>query len=57
MYMITARKFLIISSIVLLAGAMLARSGWTQGENLPLQHTQEEGDLRRCSECHDTETH
>ena len=54
---ITARTLLIILSIVLSTGAMLTRNGWTQGKNLPLQHPQEEGDLRRCSECHDTETH
>lgn len=54
---ITVRTFSIVLSIVLLAGAMLTRNGWSQGENLPLRHPQEEGDLSRCSECHETETH
>jgi hypothetical protein len=54
---IPARTSLIIVSIALFVGAMLAGTGWTQGEHLPLQHPPEEGDLRRCTECHDTEAH
>lgn len=54
---ITARMVLFFISIVIFTGAMLIPNTWSQGDNLPLQHPQEEGDLRRCSECHDTETH
>ena len=40
---------------LLLLGGLLAQTAWTQGALLPLKHPDEEGDLRRCSECHDTE--
>jgi hypothetical protein len=52
--MIISRHTVFIFAIALLAGALLASSGWAQGQ-LPLQHPEEEGDLRRCSQCHDTE--
>ena len=33
----------------------LVQTAWSQGDRIPLQHPQEEGDLRKCSECHETE--
>ena len=48
-------QFLIII-VAFLAIGLLASSSWAQDGSLPLQHSEEEGDLRRCSQCHDTET-
>ncbi len=35
--------------------SLLVQTVWAQGDQLPLQHPQEEGDLRSCSACHETE--
>lgn len=40
----------------LFLGSVLVQTVWTQESLLPLQHPQEEGDLRSCSDCHETET-
>ncbi|MEJ2155692.1 MAG: hypothetical protein P8X96_10175 [Desulfobacteraceae bacterium] len=53
---ITARTFLLIFCSLLVASVVAAQRGWAQGKNLPLAHPQEEGDLRKCSECHETES-
>ncbi|MBT8340478.1 MAG: hypothetical protein KJP07_10745 [Desulfatitalea sp.] len=45
--------------ILVFAGAILAAllvpQAWPQGARLPLSHPPEEGDLRSCSDCHETE--
>jgi hypothetical protein len=55
MTMTTTRCFSIAAAIILLLGVLQVRTAWTQDELLPLQHPREEGDLRRCSDCHDAE--
>jgi hypothetical protein len=53
--MMMKRHFLIAAAIVLLLCWLHVRTAWTQDSLLPLQHPREEGDLRRCSDCHEAE--
>lgn len=40
---------------IVFLGGLKVPTAWTQDDMLPLQHPQEDGDLKRCSTCHDTE--
>lgn len=50
------RTWLITGMVALLVGGLLVPGAWLQASQLPLQHPEEEGELGRCSECHDTES-
>jgi len=51
----TMRNITIIASLSLLIWGVLAQTAWTEGYSLPLKHPQEQGQLARCSECHESE--
>lgn len=53
--MIAIRNFIFSAVVALIIGGLLVQTAWTQGGSLPLQHPPEEGELGRCSECHETE--
>ena len=49
------RIALIIVSVAVLFPMSWFQIAWSQGSQLPLLHPQEEGNLGRCSECHEVE--
>ncbi|MDA8141097.1 MAG: hypothetical protein M0036_20830 [Desulfobacteraceae bacterium] len=40
---------------IILLGSLLLPAQWSRADGLPLAHPREEGDLRACSDCHESE--